>query len=200
MIFSPLIDDLIMAFRCLPGVGSKSAQRMAFYILQRDREGGNNLALALKRALQQVGKCHNCRTLSEDTMCAICSNSTRDRQLLCIVESPADILAIEQTKEYNGLYFVLLGRLSPIDGIGPEELGVVEYRNLLEQGNIKEVIMATNLTVEGETTAFYFAELTKKYGIKTSRIAQGVPLGGELETIDSGTLARALYDRGLINN
>lgn len=200
MIFSPLIDDLIMAFRCLPGVGSKSAQRMAFYVLQRDREGGSNLVLALKKALQQVGKCDNCRTLSENKLCAICANSTRDQQLLCVVESPADILAIEQTKEYNGLYFVLLGRLSPIDGIGPEELGAIEYRNLLEQGNIKEVIMATNLTVEGETTAFYFAELTKKYGIKTSRIAQGVPLGGELETIDSGTLARALYDRGLISN
>lgn len=198
MVFSPLIDDLIMAFRCLPGVGAKSAQRMAFYILQQDKEGGNNLVLALKKALQQVGKCHNCRTLSEVKVCAICGNANRDQQLLCVVESPADILAIEQTKEYNGLYFVLLGRLSPIDGIGPEELGVVEYRNLLERGHIKEVIMATNLTVEGETTAFYFAELTKKYGIKTSRIAQGVPLGGELETTDSGTLARALYDRGLI--
>jgi recombination protein RecR len=198
MIFSPLIDDLIMAFRCLPGIGPKSAQRMAFYVLQHDRDGGNNLSLALKKALQQVAKCQNCRTLSETALCTICSSATRDNQLLCIVESPIDILAIEQTKEYNGLYFVLLGKLSPIDGVGPEDLGIIEYRNLLQQGHIKEVIMATNLTVEGETTAFYFAELTKKYGIKTSRIAQGVPLGGELETIDSGTLARALYDRGLI--
>lgn len=198
MIFSPLIDDLIMAFRCLPGIGPKSAQRMAFYVLQHDRDGGNNLSLALKKALQQVAKCQNCRTLSETALCTICSSTTRDNQLLCIVESPIDILAIEQTKEYNGLYFVLLGKLSPIDGVGPEDLGIIEYRNLLQQGHIKEVIMATNLTVEGETTAFYFAELTKKYGIKTSRIAQGVPLGGELETIDSGTLARALYDRGLI--
>lgn len=198
MIFSPLIDDLIMAFRCLPGIGPKSAQRMAFYVLQHDRDGGNNLSLALKKALQQVAKCQNCRTLSETALCTICSSATRDNQLLCIVESPIDILAIEQTKEYNGLYFVLLGKLSPIDGVGPEDLGTIEYRNLLQQGHIKEVIMATNLTVEGETTAFYFAELTKKYGIKTSRIAQGVPLGGELETIDSGTLARALYDRGLI--
>lgn len=198
MIFSPLIDDLIMAFRCLPGVGPKTAQRMAFYILQIDRTGGNNLAVALKKALQQIGKCQNCRTLSEEPICAICNNSSRDNQLLCIVESPVDILAIEQTKEYHGLYFVLLGRLSPLDGIGPEDLGIVEYRNLLQQGNIKEVIMATNLTVEGEATAFYFAELTKEYSIKTSRIAQGVPLGGELETIDSGTLARALYDRELI--
>lgn len=198
MIFSPLIDDLIMAFRCLPGIGPKSAQRMAFYVLQHDRDGGNNLSMALKKALQQVAKCQNCRTLSETVLCTICSSSTRDNQLLCIVESPIDILAIEQTKEYNGLYFVLLGKLSPIDGVGPEDLGIVEYRKLLQQGHIKEVIMATNLTVEGETTAFYFAELTKKYGIKTSRIAQGVPLGGELEAIDSGTLARALYDRDLI--
>ena len=198
MIFSPLIDDLIMAFRCLPGVGPKTAQRMAFYILQIDRTGGNNLAVALKKALQQIGKCQNCRTLSEEPICAICNNSSRDKQLLCIVESPVDILAIEQTKEYHGLYFVLLGRLSPLDGIGPEDLGVVEYRNLLQQGQIKEVIMATSLTVEGETTAFYFAEVTKGYGIKTSRIAQGVPFGGELETTDSGTLARALSDRELI--
>ncbi len=198
MIFSPLIDDLIMAFRCLPGVGPKTAQRMAFYILQANREGGNNLSITLKRALQDVGKCQQCRTLSEKLICVICNNSTRDCQLLCVVESPADILAIEQTKQYNGLYFVLLGKLSPLDGIGPEDLGIVEYRNLLQQGQIKEVIMATSLTVEGETTAFYFAEVTKGYGIKTSRIAQGVPFGGELETTDSGTLARALSDRELI--
>jgi recombination protein RecR len=198
MIFSPLIDDLIMAFRCLPGVGPKTAQRMAFYILQRNRDGGNNLANILKKTLSSVINCSICRTLSEQTICAICKNPSRDNQLLCIVESPTDILAIEQTKEYNGLYFVLLGRLSPIDGVGPEDLGSIEYRNLLQQGFIKEVIIATNLTIEGETTAFYFAELTKEYGIKASRIAQGVPLGGELETTDSGTLARALYDRELI--
>lgn len=198
MIFSPLIDDLIMALRCLPGVGPKTAQRMAFYVLQRDREGGNNLSIALKKALQQVHKCRYCRTLSETLTCVICSSTSRDNQLLCVVENPADILAIEQTKEYNGLYFVLLGRLSPLDGISPEDLGVVEYLALLKKGHIKEVIMATNLTVEGETTAFYFAELTKGYGIKTSRIARGVPFGGELETIDIGTLARALGDRDLI--
>lgn len=198
MIFSPLIDDLIMAFRCLPGVGPKTAQRMAFYVLQTDREGGNNLSIALKTALQQVNKCSKCRTLSEIAICTICRSTTRDHQLLCIVESPADILAIEQTKEYDGLYFVLLGNLSPLDGIGPEDLGVVEYQALLQEGNIKEVIIATNLTVEGETTAFYFAELTREYGIKTSRIARGVPFGGELETVDSGTLGRALCDRELI--
>lgn len=198
MIFSPLIDDLIMAFRCLPGVGPKTAQRMAFYILQRNRDGGNNLANILKKTLNSVINCSICRTLSEQPICFICKNPSRDNQLLCIVESPTDILAIEQTKEYNGLYFVLLGRLSPIDGVGPEDLGAVEYRNLLQQGFIKEVIIATNLTIEGETTAFYFAEITKEYGIKASRIAQGVPLGGELETTDSGTLARALYDRELI--
>ncbi len=198
MIFSPLIDDLIMAFRCLPGVGPKTAQRMVFYLLQRDRDGGNNLSLALKNALLQVKKCQSCRTLSEVSICMICSNTGRDKQLLCVVENPTDILAIEQTKEYNGFYFVLLGRLSPLDGISPEDLGVEEYLALLKKGHIKEIIMATNLTVEGETTAFYFAELAKEYGIKTSRIAQGVPFGGELENIDMGTLARALEDRDLI--
>lgn len=199
MIFSPIIDDLIMAFRCLPGVGSKTAQRMAFYILQRDRDGGNNLAIALKKALLQVKKCQSCRTLSETAICMICNNPSRDRQLLCVVENPTDILAIEQTKEYNGLYFVLLGRLSPLDGISPEDLGSEEYLALLKKGHIKEVIMATNLTIEGETTAFYFAELAKECSIKTSRIAQGVPFGGELESIDIGTLARALDDRDVIN-
>lgn len=198
MIFSPLIDDLIMAFRCLPGVGPKTAQRMAFYILQRDNEGGNNLSLTLTRALQQVNKCKNCRTLSETLICAICSSSSRDNQLLCIVENPTDILAVEQTKEYNGLYFVLSGRLSPLDGISPENLGIVEYLALLKKGHIKEVIMATSLTVEGEATAFYFAEHAKGYGIATSRIARGVPFGGELESIDIGTLGCALGDRDLI--
>ena len=160
--FSPLIDDLIMAFRCLPGVGPKTAQRMAFYILQQDKEGGGNLASALKKALLQVTKCHNCRTLSESAMCVICKDCSRDQQLLCVVENPVDILAIEQTKEYHGMYFVLLGRLSPLDGIAPEDLGVNEFRTILERGKIKEVIFATNLTIEGETTAFYFAELTKE--------------------------------------
>lgn len=199
MIFSPLIDDLIMAFRCLPGVGPKTAQRMAFYILQRDRTGGNNLSLALKNAIIQVKKCQICRTLSEKSICMICNNPARDQQLLCVVENPTDIIAIEQTKEYNGLYFVLLGRLSPLDGITPDDLGAKEYLALLKKGHIKEIIMATNLTVEGETTAFYFAELARDYGIKTSRIAQGVPFGGELESIDIGTLARALGDRDLIS-
>lgn len=196
--FSKLIDDLIIAFRCLPGVGPKTAQRMAFHILQRDRDGGQNLAITLKHALSQITNCRNCRTLSETTLCSICNSKNRDHELLCVVENPVDILAIEQTKEYNGLYFVLLGKLSPIDGIGPEDLGIAEYRALLEQGSINEVILATNLTVEGETTAFYFAEVTKEYGIKTSRIAQGVPFGGELESINIGTLARALGDRDLI--
>lgn len=196
--FSPLIDDLIMAFRCLPGVGPKTAQRMAFYILQQDKEGGSNLASTLKKALLQVTKCNNCRTLSESTICVICKDPSRDQQLLCVVENPGDILAIEQTKEYHGLYFVLLGRLSPLDGISPEDLGVKEFRTILERGKVKEVIFATNLTVEGETTAFYFAELTKEYEIKASRIAQGVPLGGELESTNIGTLARALGDRSLI--
>jgi recombination protein RecR len=199
VIFSPLIDDLIMAFRCLPGVGPKTAQRMAFYILQRDRTGGNNLSLALKNAIIQVKKCQICRTLSEKSICMICNNPARDQQLLCVVENPTDIIAIEQTKEYNGLYFVLLGRLSPLDGITPDDLGAKEYLALLKKGHIKEIIMATNLTVEGETTAFYFAELARDYGIKTSRIAQGVPFGGELESIDIGTLARALGDRDLIS-
>lgn len=196
--FSPLIDNLIMAFRCLPGIGPKTAQRMTFYVLQQDKEGGNNLSIALKKALQQIIKCHYCRTLSETTICSICNDKTRDQQLLCVVENPADILAIEQTKEYNGLYFVLLGRLSPLDGISPEDLGANEFKKILQAGNIKEVIFATNLTVEGETTAFYFAEITKEYGIRSTRIAQGIPLGGELENTNIGTLARALGDRSLI--
>jgi recombination protein RecR len=198
MVFSPLIDNLIMALRCLPGVGPKTAQRMAFHLLQRDSEGGQNLANSITNALQNVSKCRSCRTLSENIMCKICISTSRDNQLLCVVENPADILAIEQTKEYNGLYFVLLGRLSPLDGISPEDLGVVEYRALLKKGHIKEIVMATNLTVEGETTAFYFAEIAKEFGIKTSRIAQGVPFGGELESIDVSTLSRALGERDLI--
>lgn len=199
MIFSPLIDQLIMAFRCLPGVGAKTAQRMALHILQRDQQGGGNLALALTTALAQVKKCKICRNLAESPICHLCASQTRDQALLCVVENPIDLLVIEQTKEYQGGYFVLLGRLSPLDGILPEDLGVKEFRALLKKGHIKEVIMATNLTVEGETTAFYFAEIAKEYGIKTSRIAQGVPFGGELETIDLSTLAKALGDRDLIN-
>jgi recombination protein RecR len=199
MIFSPIIEDLISAFRCLPGVGPKSAQRMALYILQTNREGGTNLANGLKKALMQVRQCMRCRTLSETELCRICSNNSRDKQLLCVVESPVDIIAIEQTKEYHGLYFVLQGRISPLDGIGPEELGLAEYKKLLVEGEILEIIMASSLTIEGETTAYYFSEIAKERGIKTTRIAQGVPLGGELERIDSGTLARALGDRSKMN-
>lgn len=196
--FSELIDNLIIALRCLPGVGPKTAQRMALHLLQRNREGGHNLVVALQQALSLVKKCSRCRTLSESMICSICSDPNRDRQLLCVVENPIDILAIEQTKEYSGVYFVLLGKLSPIDGILPEDLGVMEYRSLLQHQQIKEVILATNLTVEGETTAYYFAEITKEYGIKVTRIAQGVPFGGELENTNIGTLARALGERDLI--
>ncbi len=199
MSFSPLINQLIAAFKCLPGVGAKSAQRMAFHILQRNKEGGRQLAQILATAIQEVGNCRQCRTLSEADQCAICCNPMRDNSLLCIVETPADIVAIEQTGSFRGLYFVLMGHLSPIDGIGPEQLGIELLRSRFNAGAIREVIMATSTTVEGETTAYYIAEITKNYPqITTTRLALGMPLGGELEHLDGGTLMRALSQRSKI--
>jgi recombination protein RecR len=195
--FSPLLKQLIEAFRVLPGVGSKSAQRMAFYLLERDREGGHRLAHLLAQAVKQVGHCEKCRTLCERPVCQICENKNRDQSLLCIVEGPAHLVAIEQTG-FHGLYFVLSGHLSPIDGIGPKEIGIDALSHRLETGQIKEVVLATNSTVEGEATAYYIAELVKMMGIHATRIAHGVPLGGELEYIDGGTLAKALADRTVI--
>ncbi len=201
MSFSPLINQLISALRCLPGVGAKSAQRMAFHILQRNKNGGQQLAQTLLTAVREVGSCKQCRTLSELEICSICANLARDPKVLCIVETPADILAIEQTGSFHGLYFVLMGHLSPIDGIGPEQLGIEHLRQRLQQGEIREVIMATSTTVEGETTAYYIAEITKAYTkISTTRLALGMPLGGELEHLDNSTLARALNQRSKIGS
>lgn len=195
---SPLIEQLIIALRCLPGVGPKSAQRMAFHLLQRDRANGLNLAKALEQAIQQVGHCQHCRTLSEATLCLLCANPARDTSLLCVVETPTDIFAIEQTGTYRGYYFVLMGRLSPLDGIGPDELGIDQFILRLNEQTPQEVVLATNPTVEGEATAHYLAELVKQRGIRATRIAHGVPVGGELEFVDGNTIARALSGRSAV--
>lgn len=193
--YSPLIDQLIDALRCLPGVGPKSAQRMAFYLLERARNSGRKLASVLEQAMLQVGHCHNCRTFCEAEICPVCADPRRDQHLLCIVETPVDVLAIEQAGGYRGLYFVLMGHLSPIDGIGPEELGIGQLLQRLASMSLQEVILATNPTVEGEATAHYLSTLIKQHGIATSRIAHGVPIGGELEYVDGGTLSRAITGR-----
>lgn len=193
--FSPLVSELIQALRVLPSVGPKSAQRMALYLLERNRHGGDQLADVLARAMQQVQHCQDCRTFTEENLCQICANPARERQLLCVVESPADILAIEQSGSYQGLYFVLAGHLSPLDGIGPQELGIPQLLQYIKQHQVQELILATNATVEGEATAHYLRQATQHYGIKVTRIAHGVPLGGELEMVDSHTLARALSQR-----
>lgn len=193
--FSPLIDDLISALRCLPGVGPKSAQRMVLHLLEHNREGAARLARSLDKAIEGVGRCQRCRTLTEQTVCGICDNPRRDGSVLCVVETPADVIAIEQAGGYQGKYFVLLGRLSPIDGIGPEEIGMDHLVNQLKTGEVNEVILATNPTMEGETTAFYISERAKELGVAVSRIAHGVPLGGELEFVDGGTLAHAFSSR-----
>src|SRR5690625_3007800 len=185
--FSPLIDELMSALRCLPGVGPKSAQRMVLQLLEHDRPGAQRLAEALTQAVEGVGRCERCRTLTEQPLCGICANPKRDQTLLCVVETPGDVLAIEQAGGYQGRYFVLLGRLSPIDGVGPEEIGIGALTRLLQQEPVEELILATNPTVEGETTAYYISERARELGVNVSRIAHGVPLGGELEYVDGGT-------------
>jgi len=195
MVSSPLVEQLIEALCCFPGVGQKSAQRMALYILEKNRDEGKRLADALQKAITSVGHCQNCRNLCESSQCTICSNPRRNQSLVCVVESPADVFAIEQSGLFQGIYFVLMGHLSPIDGIGPQELGIGQLKTKLENESLEELILATNPTVEGETTAHYIAELAKSYAIKTTRIAHGVPFGGELEYIDSGTLAHAFAGR-----
>lgn len=198
MPFSPLLDQLIEALRYLPGVGPKSAQRMAFQLLERGRDNGRQLARILQDAMQQIQHCLHCRTFSETNVCKLCASSHRDPSLLCIVETPTDMMAIEQIGIYQGRYFVLMGRLSPLDGMGPDDIGIKQLMNIMESHTIKEVILATNPTVEGTATAHYISELVKQYGIKATRIAHGVPLGGELEFIDSGTLAHAFSGREII--
>jgi len=190
-----LINRLIDALRCLPGVGPKSAQRMTFYLLERNREGARRLAKALNDAADKVGHCASCRTLSEDDVCTLCANKGRDHTQLCIVEMPADVQAVEQSTSYKGLYFVLMGHLSPLDGIGPEDIGLDRLALRLNDGEVKEVILATNPTVEGEATAHYIAEMVRRAGLKVTRIAYGVPFGGELEYLDGGTLSHALSGR-----
>ena len=195
MKYTPTLARLIDSLRCLPGVGPKSAQRMAFYLLERDRDGGKVLSQALAEALQQVGHCKRCRMLTESEFCAICASSQRDGAQLCVVESPADVVAIEQSGGYRGRYFVLMGHLSPLDGVGPEQLGVAQLETLLETGGVRELILATNPTVEGDATAHFLGELAARRGVRASRIAHGVPVGGELEYVDGGTLAHALAGR-----
>lgn len=189
------IEALKEALRRLPGVGPKSAQRMALHLLERDREGARLIADSLRNAIERVHNCQRCNNFSEQELCTLCSSPRRDSSLLCIVESPADMMSLEASATYNGLYFVLMGHLSPLDGIGPEQLNVPRLEALLDKEPIKEVILATNLTVEGEATAHYLGELARARRIRATRIAHGVPVGGELEYTDRGTLARALSGR-----
>ena len=193
--YGNLIDQLIDSLRVLPGVGAKSAQRMALHLLERDRSGASRLAEMIVESVDKVGRCGECRTLTEHELCAICSYSSRLPEQICVVESPADLYAIEQAGSFRGKYFVLLGHLSPIDGIGPEQLGIDQLIERLKSGDVNELILATNLTVEGEATAHFIADKAKALGVSVSRIAYGVPMGGELEYVDGGTLNMALQSR-----
>jgi recombination protein RecR len=195
MRYPPRLTGLIEALRRLPGVGPRSAQRMAFHLLEKDREGAGLLAAAIEAAIEGVGRCERCRMFAETPRCETCRASTRDGALLCIVETPADVVAVEAGSGYNGRYFVLMGHLSPLDGIGPEELGLAQLEAILDEGGIAEVILATNPTVEGDATAHFIAGLCSRRGIRASRIAHGVPVGGELEYVDSGTLSHAFAGR-----
>jgi recombination protein RecR len=194
-LYGKTIDQLIDALRILPGVGVKSAQRMALQLLEKNREGAFKLAEAVNEAATKVGKCQQCRTLTEHDLCNICSDPSRSDSQLCVVESPADLFAIEQAGGYRGKYFTLLGHLSPIDGIGPEQLGIDKLIERLQSNQVNELILATNLTVEGEATAHFIADKAKSLGVEVSRIAYGVPMGGELEYVDGGTLNLALQSR-----
>ena len=197
--FSPALEALVDALRCLPGVGPKSAQRMALHLLERDREGAQALALALGEAAERVGRCQRCRNLTETPVCSICDDPRREAAVLCVVETPADVLAIEQAGGYRGRYFVLMGHLSPIDGIGPEDIGLDRLQALVREQGIEEVILATNPTAEGEATAWYLTDLLAADGVRMSRIAHGVPLGGELEYVDGNTLMHAFSGRLPVN-
>jgi recombination protein RecR len=190
-----LLGQLMESLRCLPGVGQKSAQRMAYHLLERNRDGGMRLATVMQEALQRIGHCALCRDFTEQPQCAICASAARDPALLCVVETPADRLVIEQATGYRGLYFILQGRLSPLDGIGPRELGLDKLAKRLAEGVVTEMIIATNPTVEGEATAHYLAQLARQFEVKPSKLAHGVPIGGELEYVDRGTLAHAFGSR-----
>ena len=189
------LDELIQALRCLPGVGPKSAQRMAYHLLQRDPKGAERLARGLSEAIGRIRHCARCNTFTEAEMCSVCSSPRRDGALLCVVESPGDLLMMEQTQSFSGLYFVLMGRLSPLDGIGPHEIHLDRLLTRATDGVVKEVILATNFTVEGEATAHYISELLSGKGLTVTRIARGLPVGGELEHVDAGTLAQAFIER-----
>ena len=195
-----LLEQLIDALRVLPGVGQKSAQRMAYHLLERQRDGGKRLAESLAEAMARVGHCRRCRDFSQSELCPTCSSAARDAHQLCVVESPADRLAIEQATGFRGLYFVLQGRLSPLDGIGPRELGLDQLAQRLGEGEVQELIVATNPTVEGEATAHYLAQLARAQKVHPSRLAHGVPLGGELEYVDRGTLSHAFGSRSEITS
>lgn len=192
---SSALDELMAALRCLPGVGPKSAQRMAYYLLQRDQPGAARLSGALRAALDRIRHCEKCNSFSEDVLCDLCSSTRRDVTLLCVVESPADLLMIEQTQSYKGLYFVLAGVLSPLDGVGPKEIHLDRLLKRATDGAVSEVVLATNFTAEGEATAHYVGELLAARGIKVTRIARGLPVGGELDHVDIGTLAQAVIER-----
>lgn len=198
MAYSPLLQQLLNSLRCLPGVGQRTAQRMAFHLLERDRDGARALVSALAEGLDKIGECEQCRMLAEDALCWVCAARDRDESLLCIVESPADVLAVEDSSVFRGRYFVLQGRLSPLDGIGPVELGLDLLESRLAAGGITEIILATSSTVEGEATAGHLASIARQYEVSVSQIAHGVPIGGELEYVDRSTLSRAIAARNSI--
>jgi recombination protein RecR len=191
----PSLEELITALRCLPGVGAKSAQRMAFHLLQRDRPGAERLGGALARVLELVRHCERCNNFSESAVCALCSSPARDPTVLCVVETPADLMMIEQAQCFRGLYFVLMGRLSPLDGVGPKDIHLDRMLARAADGEVREVVLATNFTNEGEATAHFIGEILAGRGIKATRIARGLPVGGEIEHVDTGTLARAVIER-----
>lgn len=195
----PALEQLIEALRCLPGVGPKSALRMACHLMQRDRKGAGVLAHALQHALETIGHCQLCNNFSEQPVCTLCNAEKRESSMLCVVEMPTDLMMLEQTQSYAGMYFVLMGRLSPIDGIGPKEIHLDKLLKRVQDGLVKEVILATNYTSEGEATAHYISEMVKARGIAVSRIARGLPMGGEIEYVDSGTLSTALIERKTVS-
>lgn len=195
----PALEQLIEALRCLPGVGPKSALRMAYHLMQRDRKGAGKLAHSMQHALDTIGHCQLCNNFSEQPVCALCNAEKREPSMLCVVEMPTDLMMLEQTQSYAGMYFVLMGRLSPIDGIGPKEIHLDKLLKRVQDGVIQEVILATNYTSEGEATAHYISEMVKARGIAVSRIARGLPMGGEIEYVDSGTLSTALMERKAVN-
>ena len=196
---SPSLDAMIAALKCLPGVGQKSAQRMALHLLERDQQAARQIAQTINIALDTVRHCQQCRNFSDTETCEICSDQGREQNTICVVETPADVLAVESSAAYRGRYFVLLGRLSPLDGYGPGQLGLEELEQQLSQGGIDEIILATSATVEGDITAQYIADIATRHGVASSRLARGIPLGGELEFVDGGTLSRALSGRQQID-